>query len=135
MCGRSCELSKQLKDFNALNEKEDLINNKNYLFRFSAHTGLNEAVKELVNEVDINQRAGYALRYACLYNHIKVVRTLLEKGADVHVAQDCAIVWAAEFGHLEVVKMLLKAGAHRTPEAVQMAKENGHEEIVKLLKG
>jgi hypothetical protein len=135
MCEKHYESSEQVEEFYALNGKQFEFGDKDAMFRFAAHAGLDVALKELVNEVDIDQRAGYALRYACLYNHIKAVKTLLEKGADVHVARDCAIAWAAEFGHLEVVEMLLKAGAHRTPEAIQIAKENGHEEVVKLLKG
>jgi len=133
MCGNHYESDKQLEEFYALNGRDFDMGDKDAMFRLAAHTGLDVAIKELAGEVDVNQRAGYALRYASLYGHNKVVKTLLEAGADVHAAQDCAIVWAAEFGHMDTVRTLLKHGAVKSGEAYQMAKENGHMEIARLL--
>ena len=51
------------------------------------------------------------------WNHIKenhlirIWKSLLEHGADVHAMEDSALRWASEEGHLEVVRILLEHGA------------------------
>lgn len=135
MCRNHYEIDKQIDDFFALNCKELFYTDKDTQFRFSVHIGLNVAVRELAKEIDINQRAGYAICYASLYGHNNVVKTLLAKGADIHVSNDCPIRWAAEHGHLEVVKTLIEAGAYKTVEAILIAETNGYTEIIELLEG
>jgi ankyrin repeat protein len=38
------------------------------------------------------------------------VKSLIEKGADIHANEDYALQVASEFGHLEVVKFLAEKG-------------------------
>ena len=66
----------------------------------------------------------------------KVIKSLIDEGADVHAKEDWALGWASEYGHLEVVKVLLEAGAkvHAYEDsALRRASEYGHLEVVKVL--
>ena len=49
--------------------------------------------------------------HASYNGHLKVVRLLLENGADCTAKDNEAIRWASEEGHLEVVELLKKHGA------------------------
>ncbi len=51
------------------------------------------------------------LSRALYINNIKLIKAVLDAGADVHEADDWALRWAATMGHTEVVKLLKKAGA------------------------
>lgn len=71
--------------------------------------------------VDIYDNTGEsALLQAAALGHLEVVRTLLQKGADLQFANsvhphqkgDTALLRAAYRGHAEVFEFLLKAGAH-----------------------
>lgn len=91
-----------------------------------------EAVK------DMKTKNPSPLWLACLYNHLEVVKALLEAGADME-SDDCTPLFiACASGHVEVVKALMEAGAdvnHRccNKTAVWAASTSGHLDIVALL--
>ena len=39
------------------------------------------------------------------------MKYLVEQGADIHADDDCALRWACDFGYLEIVKFLIELGA------------------------
>ncbi|KCB44987.1 ankyrin repeat protein [Bordetella hinzii 5132] len=70
------------------------------------------------------------------------IRSLIERGADIHVDDGKPFVVAAEHGRLEVVKYLASQGAHintrsdledRRDRALLTASGNGHLEVVEFL--
>lgn len=72
--------------------------------------------KESMEELDNNGTS--ALHYAAKYNHVDMLRVMIEKGVDVNVTEDepaCAgntpLHIACENGKAEVVKVLIEAGA------------------------
>ncbi|KAF5722082.1 hypothetical protein FMUND_3173 [Fusarium mundagurra] len=83
---------------------------------------------------------GTAINNASNLGLTKLVRVLIEAGADVNIestGKDCcnaALCVASEHGHLDIVEDLLKAGAHiGVHDSVRLALENGHDSIVELL--
>ena len=71
-------------------------------------------IKELLNEgADIHAGNDYALRHASRYGHLEIVKLLLDRGADIHACDDYALRWASHNGHLETVKLLLSRGAKK----------------------
>ncbi|KAF4630479.1 hypothetical protein G7Y89_g7654 [Cudoniella acicularis] len=103
------------------------------------------------NEADVNAPAGVrggitAIQGASIAGNIPVIQFLLAKGADINgrpALRDgrTAIEGAAEHGRLDTVQLLLNYGAtgdvvggKGLKKAKNLAKENGHTEIVKLLR-
>jgi ankyrin repeat protein len=73
---------------------------------------------------------------ASKYEHLNVIKRLLEYGAHVHADDNDAIQMASEYGHLDVVKLLLESGADihaRDNYAIRWESKNGHLSVVKLL--
>ncbi|KAK4466241.1 ankyrin repeat-containing domain protein [Cladorrhinum samala] len=104
----------------------------------------------LDNKVDINAKAGYdggltAIQGAASHGNIELVSLLLDRGADLNAEAApmngrTALEGAAEHGRLDMVYLLLNAGAKCQREgttgydsAVELAKEEGHWEIARLL--
>ncbi len=85
----------------------------------AARRGDVAAVRTLLDAgvpVDIKSEYGAtALSFACDKGRAEVVKLLIERGADINVAdtfyQATPIVWAASNGHGEVVRLLVDAGA------------------------
>jgi len=76
------------------------------------------------------------LKYFGKINDMKVVKYLVENGADIHADEDYALRWSALNGHLEVVKYLVEIGADiyaRDNYALKYSAINGHLDIVKYL--
>ena len=63
------------------------------------------------------------------------MKLLLENGANVHAVKDYALRWAANLNRVKIVKLLLDYGADRTAKNNQafLAKNYGYEEVVNLL--
>lgn len=124
------------------NESGDI----NLLLRAAAENGRLNLVKIAVSRgASVDVTDGYkttALIAAARNGHIEVVKYLLERGADVNAqARDgtTAVIVAAEKGYVDTLRVLIKNGAdlrkNRCGEtALNLAKKNGHAEVVALLK-
>ena len=79
-----------------------------------------ERVKRILNEgADVNGRGGNrnytALMLASKYGELKIVKLLLEKGADINAKDNRGYTPLSEasiYGQLEVAKLLLEKGAN-----------------------
>ena len=68
--------------------------------------------------------------------HMKVVKYLIESGADLHDDNDAPLRWAATRGYLEIVKYLVEKGADihaNKDEPLRDSAQNRHIEVVKYL--
>lgn len=79
----------------------------------------------------------YALVGACLYNHITLIKILVDMldwdDGDNRIL-DHALVAASERGHLDLVKYLFNEGAgENLNQALSMAARNSHVDVVKYL--
>jgi ankyrin repeat protein len=84
----------------------------------------------------------FSMNSAADNGHLEVVKLLLEKVADITVANHngwTPLNSAADSGHLEVVKLLVEKGAditvanHNGWTPLNSAADSGHLEVVKLL--
>jgi ankyrin repeat protein len=123
------------------------------LRRYAAEGNVEEASKLLDsgNIRDINEADEYgytALMWAVEHGHTKVVKLLLDNGADVNsralrrgLKKSTAFKNAVTYGHTEIVKLLLQCrnldinaqGDTGVDTALMLAASHGHTEIVKLL--
>lgn len=113
----------------------------------ASESGYLDIVKYLVDHgADIYHNEDEALRQAAWNGHLNVVKYLIKKGANIHNTSDypeSALNGAAEEGHLVMVKYLLEQGADpsntwsldqkRNNDAIRVAAEKGHTDIVALL--
>ena len=102
-------------------------------------------VEERVSEgddVNDNQGGPIPLNEAAFYGHDRIVRYLLEHGADLDkrgLYSGSALHWACRNGHFDVVKTLLSKGADIEAEdedgwtPLIRAAMNGHSSVVKTL--
>jgi ankyrin repeat protein len=76
---------------------------------------LNE-VQKLLDEGAVvnwtNECGCAALYYACFKGHVRVVKLLLDRGAQMDIKHGEELMMASQFGHVEIVKLLLDNGAH-----------------------
>lgn len=98
----------------------------------------------LAARVILNSTYISVLHWAAAYGHSRVVRWLLEKGADP-ASQDCLGITPLHFAanatreNIEVITLLLEGGAsfiiggYQKSTALHLATRNGHVETVKLL--
>jgi len=73
-----------------------------------------EADSQLVNCQDVDGRQSTPLHFAAGYNHPKVVKCLLEHGADIQAKDKGGLVPlhnSCSYGHYEVAELLIKYGA------------------------
>ncbi len=114
---------------------------------YAARLGLTETVNYLIHEVkcDVDSR-GYhgetSLQAASREGNLKIVRALLEQGADVSLSDMKGLTpvrVASINGNAEVVKVLIQFGtdvnvgeSHRRT-AIHMACHSGHAEVVRVL--
>ena len=105
--------------------------------------GIKMALKEdpaLINQLDEAQNQ--PIHLACQEGHLKVVKFLLARGADLEAGDregTTPVQVAALFGHPKIVKYLLSKGAQVNAAdqngmtALLFAAYHGHTEIVELL--
>ena len=113
----------------------------------AAYDGLTERTVTLLDSglFDVNQGnpEGFTpLICAARKGHSNIVRIILERGANLSIANDCgftALHVSSQHGHIVVVKILVEAGAPleattlvgSTP--LHQAAENGHGSVIKVL--
>ena len=66
--------------------------------------------------------------------HTDVVALLLDRGADLHYADDHVLYWAAVNGHLETVLLLLRRGATALTYILHASERHGHHAVADLLR-
>jgi ankyrin repeat protein len=106
----------------------------------AAGLGLNDELPRLARQ-DGAVSAAFVL--ACRNGHTDAARFLLDRGADVDARGffgATGLHWAAHSGHADTVRFLLDQGADTTlhdtqfdPDALDWAREGGHEPVVVLL--
>jgi len=87
----------KIKDYIKLVKNDSMLSNyeEDYLWLCAKHGNTN-FVEYLLNtkKYNIHYREDYALRWACKYNHVKIVKLLLDAGADIHAQEDEGIEYA-----------------------------------------
>lgn len=116
---------------------------------FAAAQGYPRIVRMLLeagaNPEICNLRGITPLTFGARYGNLDVCKNLLEFGADVDapdqgIEGNTALMWASYNGNFGLVRMLLKAKANpliksrKGQTALDMAQDNGHGEIAKLLR-
>ncbi|KAL8213115.1 UNVERIFIED_CONTAM: hypothetical protein K2H54_060805 [Gekko kuhli] len=112
----------------------------------SAHPPAQETVRTQSQPVQTDTRKGNQLLKAAQDGNLKALRALVEKdGCDVNYRDDyywTATMCAAYAGQVEAVRYLLSCGAAwvgvcetQGRDAVDLAEEAGHQEVVEVLQG
>jgi len=129
------------------------VNPKNDFNRYTAlHIasikGYTDIAKLLIesgvnNNIDeLNQFGDTALMLAAEYNHIEIVKLLIQLGANINKSNNfgfTALMSAARGGHIDIVKLLINKGANiyaaddYDQTALELAKIYGHQDIAELL--
>lgn len=72
-----------------------------------------EEVKNLIDKgANINVADNSPLRWCAWYGHVEIMQYLIEKGADVHADNDSAFIWSCSRGYLNTVKFLVEKGVN-----------------------
>ena len=114
-------------------------NNIQSIFQWASTNGYIDIVKKIIDKkiyFDIHFQNDIVLRKAAENGHIKMVRLLVEQGADIHSVDDYALRWASDNGHYEIVNFLIEKGANihaQNNYAIKWATKKGHTEVVELL--
>ena len=110
-------------------------------FIYASREGRLEVVRLLINRgANIYARYGFALTLAAEFGQLEIVRLLLEHGAEANAGgpyDSLPLSMASHYGHLDIVRLLLQYGADvhaKDDEALREASENGHENVVQLLR-
>jgi len=93
-------------------------------------------LRNLEHKIMIKKVINKGLRKTCENGHLKVAKFLVEKGADIHIHDNCVLVTACENGHLGVAKFLMDKGVSIRAFndcALWRTCSNGHLEMVKFL--
>jgi ankyrin repeat protein len=114
------------------------------LFSELCYYGTNNHIlilKELIkNGIDIHMGEEYALRRACLYGHLNIIKELINAGANVkddnYPYSTSPLSEAIKSGNTLVVKELINAGAEintKYRNALRLAIDDDNLEMVKFL--
>ena len=88
------------------------LRNVNSLFFKSCTHGLTKVVKLLIdNGADVTAWDNLSIRGASINGHLEVVKLLIDNGADVTAWDNLAIKCASKCGRVELVNLLKKHGA------------------------
>lgn len=113
----------------------DIHANHNQALSYSALNGHLEIVKLLiVYGANMLARDSHALRYSSLNGHLEIVKLLIACGANVLAYNGQALQLACLNGHLKIVQLLIGVGANVDDYSLELATENSHIEVVKILK-
>ena len=108
----------------------------------SGHTDVMEILLDAGSDLYERDIAGNTLLIsAAMGGHASTLSRLLAKGLQINtknLLSRTALMYAAEEGHTAAVEVLLKHGADKAIQvlgvtALELAKDNGHQDIVKLL--
>jgi ankyrin repeat protein len=72
---------------------------------------------------------------SCKYGDLAETKYLIANGANIHINNNAALNLAAENGHLEIIKLLIENGAkipHKN-RAFSLSVDNGHFDVVKFI--
>lgn len=93
--------------------KSDGTYDLNSCLLWCAKIGQCGAVKTLLNKgADLHALNDKALLWACVWGHLESVMLLVNRGADMHAENDIALRCAANEGHVDVVEYLISKGAN-----------------------
>lgn len=111
---------------------------RNMLLHAAAKAGRTAVVALMLDQgVPIGSVYYEAMRHACVYGHIDVIRLLLDRDPSIPKSEiNNALVDAAELGYTEIVALLLDRGAdiHASCDApLYAAAKRGHTNTVALL--
>ena len=101
----------------------------------ASENGHSDIVRLLINAgADPRYRHSFVVEEASRKGFTETVDVLLSVGADADKDNYFGAMWSAsKNGHATIVEMLLKVGAPPTEEAIQVAYEEGHMDIVRML--
>ncbi len=106
------------------------------IYAFSNYYYLSFEMAKYLIECGININSVLVCSSVSMNGQIKIVKHLVENGADIHCDIECAMRCASNNGCFEVVKYLVENGADihvYNDEALRLASRNGHIEVVKYL--
>lgn len=85
----------------------------------------------------VHMNGDAALRQACSYGNLEIVKLLLDNGANLHIFEDDCLMRTCYSGNLELVKYLVDKGgdihAGQIEKVLRAACSEGHLDIVKYL--
>ncbi|PMD49787.1 ankyrin [Hyaloscypha bicolor E] len=124
--------------------REVILNGKNQYdytpLQSAANKGHTEIVKFLIDQgalIEDHEQGDQALIHAASEGHFEFMKLLILEGKN----EDTPLITAAGKGHEKVIKVLLANGADRDltnkfgDTALDIAEENGKEEVIALLEG
>jgi ankyrin repeat protein len=98
-----------------------------------------EMIKYLINKgADVQDNDDYLFRRMIQYENINMIKYLLDNyDIDIETTHSYPLRQSASFGNYEMVKLFLEYGADPNCEdddAIEMAEDNGHDDVLELLK-
>ncbi len=124
-------------------ETKDFYDVKTVFGKYSANelkhilNYINSPSLDLIHRCILATNIDYLFQQACkTTDDVHLIKFLLDRGADIHVTEDKAIVWVAKNGSVEILRFLLSNGLDvnlHYDNAVYYAVQGGHLEVLRLL--
>ena len=93
-------------------DKSSLESYDNYALRIACKNGNYKIVKFLINNgANILTNDNYCLRISCKNGWFKIVKLLIREGVDINCKFNNPILLASRYGHCNIIKLLIKKGA------------------------